>query len=214
MDSQNKAIKIAEEVFRKLRLLPGTTEKEVARWIRRELKLNGAEREAFRIIVASGVRSVKPHAFATNKRLRIGEIVMIDFGALHQGYRSDITRTYFLGKPTPKQRKIYRLVLKAQKAAIKKVKAGILARAVDRAARSVIERAGFGKNFIHSTGHGVGRKVHEPPRISRKSEERLKAGQVITIEPGIYIRGWGGIRIEDMVRVTRTGCKILTRVPK
>ncbi|MBI5698867.1 aminopeptidase P family protein [Candidatus Saganbacteria bacterium] len=213
MGSQSNAIKIAEDIFRELRLLPGTTEKEVARWIRYELKLAGA-REAFRTIVASGVRSVKPHAFPTNKRLRSGEIVKVDMGALYMGYRSDITRTYFLGKPTIKQRKIYRLVLKAQLAAIKKVKAGVKARAVDRAARSVIERAGYGKNFIHSTGHGVGRKVHEPPKVSPKSEAILKAGQVITIEPGIYIRGWGGIRIEDMVRVTRTGCKILTRVPK
>ena len=213
MGSQSKAIKIAEEVFRKLRLLPGTTEKVVARAIRHELKLAGAS-EAFRIIVASGIRSMVPHGFATNKRLRPRETVMVDFGALYRGYRSDITRTFFLGKPTAKQRNIYRLVLKAQKAAIKKVKAGVPAKAVDRAARSVIERAGYGKNFIHSTGHGIGRKVHEPPKISRKNEDRLKAGQVITIEPGIYIRGWGGIRIEDMVRVTRTGCKILTRVPK
>lgn len=214
MDSQSRAIKIAEEVFREIKLSPGMTEKEVARFIRKELKEKGAEREAFRIIIASGIRSAKPHAFATNKRLRPGEIVKIDMGALFKGYRSDITRTYILGKPTPKQRKIYCLVLTAQKAAIKKVRAGILARAVDRAARSVIERAGYGKNFIHSTGHGIGHKVHEPPRISKKSEERLKSGQVITVEPGIYIPGWGGIRIEDMVRVTRSGCKILTKVPK
>jgi Xaa-Pro aminopeptidase len=214
LGSQSKAIKIAEEVFREIKLLPGMTEKDVARSIRQKLKQKGAQREAFRLIVASGIRSVNPHAFATNKRLRAGEIVKVDMGALYKGYRSDITRTYFLGKPTTKQRKIYLLVLKAQKAAIRKVKAGVLARAVDRAARSVIERAGYGKNFIHSTGHGIGRKVHEPPRISRKSEERLKTGQVITIEPGIYIRGWGGIRIEDMVRVTRGGCRILTRVPK
>ncbi|MFA4905510.1 MAG: M24 family metallopeptidase [Candidatus Margulisiibacteriota bacterium] len=214
MDSQNRAIKIAEEVFRELTLVPGMTEKEVARFIRKKLKEKGAKREAFRIIVASGIRSAKPHAFATNKLLRAGEIVKIDFGALYQGYCSDITRTFFLGTTSVKQRKIYRVVLRAQQAAIRKVKSGVLARAVDKAARTVIERAGYGKYFIHSTGHGCGRKVHELPRISWKSDERLRAGQVITIEPGIYIRGWGGIRIEDMVRVTRTGCKILTRVPK
>ena len=214
MDSQNKAVKIAEKVFKKLKLEPGVSEKEVARWIRKELKLQGARKEAFRIIVASGRRSAKPHGFASTKRLRPGEIVMVDFGALFKGFRSDITRTYVLGKPTIKQKRIYRILKTAQRAAIRKIKEGIGGQQVDNAARSVIEKAGYGKNFIHSTGHGVGRKVHEPPKLSRKSKSYLKAGQVVTVEPGIYIKGWGGMRIEDMVLVTKRGCRLLTRVPK
>lgn len=209
-----KAIQIAEKVFIKLEhyLRPGLSEKQIAQFIRKELKKDKS-RESFRIIAASGKRSRIPHGFATNKIIEKGEIVEIDFGAYYKGYRSDMTRTYVLGKPNEKQKRIYGILLKAQAAAIKKIKAGVIARDVDNAARSVIEKAGFGKYFIHSTGHGIKYKVHTAPKISGKNKRSIKAGSVVTIEPGIYIKGWGGMRVEDMVLVTKSGTKILTNIP-
>lgn len=191
----------------------GETEQEVSQRIKLKLKALGAQ-PAFRIIVASGRRAAKPHGFATNKRIKKGELVVIDFGALYNGYRSDISRTRIVGKPTRKQKKIYRIVLQAQQKAIKAVKAGAVCAEVDQAARDHVAKNGFGKNFVHSTGHGIGRKVHEAPKISKRNRNRLRRGMVITIEPGIYIKGWGGVRIEDMVLVTRQGCRVLTKAKK
>jgi Xaa-Pro aminopeptidase len=188
----------------------GQKEREVADNIRSSLKKFGA-RPAFRIIVASGKRSAKPHGFATDKIIRRGDLVVIDFGAVYNGYCSDMTRTFIVGKPTAKQKKIYRIVKEAQKRAIKAIRAGKACFEIDMAARQYIEKQGFGKYFIHSTGHGIGRRVHEAPKISKKNRRRLRKGMVITIEPGIYIKGWGGVRIEDMVLVTRRGCKALTK---
>lgn len=210
---QNKAVIIADKTLKSIKITPGQTERGVACSIREQLKKEGADKEAFRIIVASGRRSRKIHGFATGKVIRRKDVVIVDIGALYKGFRSDITRTYILGKPTRLQRKIYRLLLKAQKAALKKVKAGVECREVDTAARSVIRRAGFGNFFKHTTGHGIGRKTHEAPRISRKNRNKLRAGQVITIEPGIYLKNWG-MRIEDMVMVTNRGYKLLTKAPK
>lgn len=207
--SQLRAIQIAEQVFRNLIITPGQKEREVANWIKNELKKHRA-RPAFRIIVASGKRSAKPHGFATHKRIRKGELVVVDFGAVYNGYCSDITRTFFVGKPTAKQRKVYNIVKKAQEKAIRAVKAGREGREVDEAARAYIKQKGFGKYFIHNTGHGIGRKVHEAPKLSKDNRNRLRVGQVVTIEPGIYIKGWGGVRIEDMVLVTKKGCQVLT----
>lgn len=188
----------------------GQNEKEVAADIRSLFKKFGAK-PAFRTIVASGKRSAKPHGFATDKKIKRGDLVVIDFGAVYNGYCSDMTRTFVVGKPTKKQKKVYRIVKEAQRRAIKAVRAGRACREIDKAARSYIEKQGFGKYFIHNTGHGIGRKVHEAPKISKKNRCRLREGMVIAIEPGIYIKGWGGVRIEDMVLVTRTGCKVLTR---
>ena len=209
------AIQIAEKVFSHLYkfLKPGISEKDVAKKIRYYLKHHGAKKESFKIIVASGMRSALIHGFASSRKIKKNEIVMLDFGALHKGYRSDITRTFVLGKPDSKQKKIYQILRRAQKAAIGKIKAGASCKIVDRAARKVIERAGYGKNFIHSTGHGIWYKTHEPPRIHHQSCDCLEEGNVITIEPGIYINKWGGMRIEDMVLVTKNGCKILTKAP-
>ena len=213
MNSQSKAIRIAERVFRELKLRPGVSEKKVAGWIRKKLKEYGARKEAFRIIVASGWRSSKVHGFASRKIIRAGEVVMLDLGALYKGYRSDITRTFILGKPSALQRRVYKLLKRAQQAALLRIKAGMECRLVDQAARRVIEKAGLGRFFRHSTGHGIGHKTHQAPKISRKNRNQLKAGQVITIEPGIYLKKWG-MRIEDMVKVTKNGHRLLTRVPK
>ena len=176
--------------------------------IENRLRSLGA-RPAFRIIVASGKRSALPHGYATKKVIRRGDLVVIDFGALYRGFRSDFTRTVVAGKPTARQLKIMAVVKEAQKRAIKKVKAGVRCAEIDRAARGYIEKSGFGKYFVHSTGHGICRKTHEAPKLSRKNRRKVSAGKVITIEPGIYIKGFGGVRIEDMVLVTPQGARIL-----
>ena len=210
---QLKAVWIAETILDRLVFRVGEKESDVAFRLESLLKGFGAK-PAFKTIVASGPRSAKPHGYATSKIIRKGELVMIDFGALYNGWRSDITRTFRPEKPTDKQKKIYTIIKQAQARAIKAVKAGVTCRSVDLAARDYIKEQGYGPYFIHTTGHGVGRKIHEAPKISRRNRHKLKAGQVITIEPGIYIKGWGGVRIEDMVLVTRTGCRLLTTTPK
>jgi len=211
--TQLKAVQIADRIFGFLKLAEGQSEREVAEQIKTLLKRFGSK-PAFRIIVASGKRSAQPHGFATGKRIKSGDLVVIDFGAVYNGYCSDITRTSVVGKPTLKQRKIYRVVREAQKKAIKAIRAGKACFEIDRAARQYIEDRGFGKYFIHNTGHGIGRKVHQAPKISKRNRRRLRKGMVITIEPGIYIKGWGGVRIEDMVLVTQRGCKVLTKAHK
>jgi Xaa-Pro aminopeptidase len=211
--SQQKAVRVADRIINDLKVRAGQSELEIAALIRSRLKAQGA-RPAFRIIVASGRRSALPHGFATARKIRAGDQVVIDFGALYNGYRSDITRTVIVGKPSAKQKKIYRIVRQAQARAIKAVRAGRACCDVDRAARTYIEQQGFGRCFVHSTGHGVGRMVHQPPKISKRNRRRLREGMVLAVEPGIYIRGWGGIRIEDMVQVTQKGCRILTRAKK
>lgn len=211
--SQKKAIRIADKVLKALTVQPGQREKDVAAGIKSLLK-KFRSRPSFRIIVASGKRSAKPHGFATGKKIKPGDLVVIDFGALYNGYCSDITRTVVVGKPTAKQRKIYRIVKEAQRRAIRAVRGGRPCYEVDLAARAFIENEGFGKYFVHNTGHGIGRKVHQAPKISKRNRRRLGKGMVITIEPGIYIKGWGGVRIEDMVLVTDKGCRILTKAKK
>lgn len=184
-------------------------ESDVAGQIKLQLKRFHAK-PAFKTIVASGIRAALPHGWATSKRIREGELIVIDFGALYNGYRSDITRTVIVGKANSRQKRIWQIVRTAQAKAIRAVKPGKRCCDVDRAARGHITRQGFGKYFIHTTGHGIGRKVHQAPKISSKNQRRIKEGMVLTIEPGIYIKGWGGVRIEDMVLVTRSGCKVLT----
>ncbi len=207
------AARIADAVLADLNITVGLSEKNIASQIKNLLKSFKA-RPAFRIIVASGKRSALPHGRATNKRIRQGDLVVIDFGALYNGYRSDISRTFIVGKPSPRQKKIYQIVKQAQLKAIKATKAGQACSKVDAAARDYITKQGFGKYFIHSTGHGIGRKVHQAPKISKRNRHRLRNGMVITIEPGIYIKGWGGVRIEDMVEVTQLGCRVLTKAKK
>ncbi len=189
---------------------PGESEADAAFSIETFFRKRGAESLAFDTIIASGERGALPHGKASSKKIKKGELVVVDMGALLNGYNSDETRTFVTGKPTPKQKEVYAIVKEAQAAALESVKPGVKASAVDRAARSVIEKAGYGKCFGHGTGHGVGLDIHEGPGLGPTSVEALEEGMVITVEPGIYIPGWGGVRIEDMVLVTKSGSRLLT----
>jgi Xaa-Pro aminopeptidase len=187
---------------------PGVSEIEVAAEMEYDARQKGAEAMSFDTIVASGERSALPHGRASSARIGRG-FVVLDFGVILAGYCSDKTRTVYVGKPTARDRQMYEAVREAQQAAIDTVRAGIAAGEVDSAARSVLRRAKLGKHFTHSTGHGVGLEIHEPPRIGSNQTEPLRAGMVITIEPGVYMAGEGGVRIEDMVIVTEQGCEVL-----
>ena len=169
---------------------------------------------SFPTIVASGTRSALPHGRATPAKLPKRGFVTLDFGVVLAGYCSDMTRTVHLGRPDPEARTMYDFVLEAQLAAVQAVRPGAAAGAIDEAARSVLRRAGLEKHFVHSTGHGVGLEIHEGPRLAAKQQTRLKAGMVITIEPGAYLPGRFGVRIEDMVLVTKAGGEILTPTTK
>jgi Xaa-Pro aminopeptidase len=193
---------------------PGAREREIAARISFLQKVGGAEGDAFDPIVASGERSALPHARASDRRIRRGDMVVLDFGCTVNGYRSDVTRTVAVGKASRQLREVYRTVLEAQEGALAAARDGITARALDAVARGIIETAGYGRHFIHSLGHGLGLHIHERPRISALSRETLKAGMVITVEPGIYLPGWGGVRIEDDVVLTTGGCKRLTFASK
>jgi len=195
-------------------LRPGIAEIEVAAELEHQARLHGAEGMSFETIVASGARSAMPHGVAGLTPLPRRGFVTLDFGIILKGYCSDMTRTVFLGKPKGTERNAYRAVLEAQEAAVSTVAAGVSCGEVDEAARSILRRDGFGEAFSHSTGHGVGLEIHEPPRVGVGQKTRLEAGMVITIEPGIYLHGEFGVRIEDMVAVTREGFKVLTPAPK
>jgi Xaa-Pro aminopeptidase len=174
----------------------------------------GAEKPSFETIVAGGVRSALPHAQPTAAPLKSGDLVVVDMGAVQDGYCSDMTRMLFLGQPTAKVKRTYRAVLEAQLAATDAVRAGATTVGVDRAAREVLKGYGLDQAFIHSTGHGLGLEIHEPPRIGKRDKKRLQTGMAITIEPGVYLEGFGGIRIEDTVIVTDKGCEVLTKTSK
>lgn len=193
---------------------PGKTEREVSLELEMFLRRRGAETTAFPFIVASGLRSSLPHGIASERTLNLGDIITMDFGVVKDSYNSDMTRTVTLGKPPAKMQEIYYIVLEAQLAGLAVVKAGIPASSVDKAARQVIESRGYGDYFGHSTGHGVGLAVHEGPRLSVKDNTILQERMVVTVEPGIYLPGVGGVRIEDSVVVEREGCRLLTKSPK
>ena len=195
-------------------LRPGLKEVEVAAELEYKARLLGAEGMSFETIVASGVRSALPHGRATDTRLPRKGFVTLDFGIILRGYCSDMTRTVYLGKPRPKERAAYEAVLEAQEAGVGAVRPGASCGEVDEAARGVLRKAGLAEAFSHSTGHGVGLEIHESPRIGAGQTNRLQAGMVVTIEPGIYLAGQFGIRIEDMVAVTLAGGKVLTPAPK
>jgi Xaa-Pro aminopeptidase len=192
---------------------PGVTEMELAGEIEYQMRKLGAEKPSFDTIVASGARSAMPHAHPTKAAIERGAL-LIDMGAFENGYASDMTRTFFVGKAPRAAARIYKAVLEAQLAAIDAVRAGVKAGQVDRAARNVLKAHGLEQAFMHSTGHGLGLEIHEPPRIGKKEQTRLEAGMAITIEPGAYVEGVGGVRIEDTVIVTATGCEILTPTSK
>ena len=195
-------------------LRPGLPETEVAAELEYQARLLGAEGMSFETIVASGQRSALPHGRASANPLPRRGFVTLDFGIIHRGYCSDMTRTVFLGSPKAGERSAYQAVLEAQGAAVAAVTAGARCADVDEAARSILRREGLADAFTHSTGHGVGIEIHEPPRIGAGQTTRLAAGMVITIEPGVYLPGRFGVRIEDMVAVTRNGGEILTPSPK
>ena len=192
----------------------GRTEREVAGAIERRMWLQGSEKPAFETIVAAGKQSALPHARPTHNLLREKEFIIIDQGIILDGYSSDMTRTVALGGLGAEARRVYDAVLEAQLAAIWAVRAGVKAAYVDRQARMTLEKHGLEKAFVHSTGHGVGLEIHEFPRLARREKAVLESGMVITIEPGAYLEGMGGVRIEDMVLVTEKGCEVLTPTPK
>ncbi len=206
-----RSVHLNEEVFQQVhQSLHGTeTEIDVALKISALMRSKGAERESFETIVAAGAASSLPHAVPGNQRRIKNSPLVIDMGLVLDGYCSDMTRSFYFGKADKKYMEIHRIVRRAQKQGIAAVRAGVSAREVDNAARRVIDEAGYGKFFGHALGHGVGVAVHENPRIAPRSRKKLKAGMVITIEPGIYIPGWGGIRLEDMVVVREDGCENL-----
>ena len=190
---------------------PGRAESDVALDLETAMRRRGASGASFDTIVASGPRSALPHGIASSRKLKKGDLITIDFGAVVSGYHADTTRVFSLGKPSPKAEKIYEIVLEAQMTALEAVRPGVSCGDVDKAARDVIKAHGYGEAFGHGTGHGVGLDIHEAPRLGPGVKEELRPGMVVTVEPGIYLPRWGGVRIEDMVLVTERGKEVLTR---
>ena len=204
----SEGMKVAYEVIK-----PGIKEYEAAAENEYTMRRKGSWGTAFDTIVASGVRSAFPHGGCLDREVRQGDLVVVDIGATYQHYHSDMTRTLVAGKPSEKQKKIYEIVRLAQEKAVQATKPKAKARDIDKIARKVIEDAGYSEYFVHGLGHGVGLEVHEPPTLSPESQDKLKIGNVITIEPGIYIVGFGGFRIEDTVLVQRRGAEKFTIGP-
>ena len=216
IDLIKKAVRISDKVFSEVlkSIRPGVRELEISAEISFLHKAHGAERDAFETIVASGPRGALPHGIASAKKIRKGEFVTLDFGCVYHGYCCDITRTVSVGEPSKKLREVYRVVAEAQMEAIEAVKPGMSAKDLDAVARRHIGRKGFGRFFRHSLGHGIGLQIHEPPRISPQSSYRLREGNVITIEPGIYLPGIGGVRIEDDVSIIDGKSVVLNKASK
>lgn len=210
------AAAIADKAFDHIlcRLAPGVTEAEIALELEVFMRSNGSEGVGFEPIVASGPNSSRPHARVSSRAIEVGDFVTMDFGACVKGYRSDMTRTVVVGSATPRQREIYEVVLAAQEAAIAAVKAGLPGMQIDAVARDTIAERGYGEYFGHGLGHGVGLDIHELPSVSSKARPSVQAGSVITIEPGVYVPGFGGVRIEDLVLVEDGGCRVLSCAPK
>lgn len=211
-DIMKKAADIADRAYEHILsfIKPGMQETDVANELEFFMRQAGATSSSFDIIVASGDRSALPHGIASEKVIKVGELVTMDFGALYKGYCSDITRTVAIGQIDDTLKEIYDVVLKAQTLALSKIKPGMTGKEADAIARDVIDDAGYGKYFGHSTGHGLGMEVHEQPRLSTQSNTKLQPGMVVTVEPGIYIPDIGGCRIEDDIMITETGNERLT----
>ncbi len=193
---------------------PGLTEKELAAELEYQMARNGAEGLAFETICVSGANSSRPHGVPSDKKIENGDFVTMDFGCKINGYCSDMTRTVAVGSVNDEMRRVYDVVLKAQLAGIAAAKAGVVGREMDKAARDVIEAAGYGEYFGHGLGHSVGLYIHENPNANLRETRQLPAGAVVTSEPGIYLPGRFGVRIEDMVYLTADGCEVLTKAPK
>jgi len=211
-----RTIDIASKSFREnmWRIKPGTRESEIALELEFSMRRNGADGISFDTIVASGDRSALPHGKPSEKRINKGEFVIIDFGVRYRGYYSDETCTFICGKPNRRQREIYQIVKDAHDRTITSIRPGRKTRELDAVARGWIKDAGCDAYFGHMTGHGVGLAVHENPVIGPESEDVVEEGMIFTVEPGIYIPEWGGVRIEDMVLVTGNGCEVLTNLSK
>ncbi len=211
-----EAGKIADAAFLEILplLRPGIQEREVAVELEYAMRKKGAQALAFETIIAAGPRSSLPHGMATERKFQNGDLVIVDFGAVWRGYCSDCTRTVSIGPATPKQKEIYAVVQRAQDAALQILRPGVVAAEVDKAAREVISRSGYGDYFGHALGHGVGRVIHEEPSLAARDQTVLEPGMVVTVEPGIYLPGWGGVRIEDLAMLTNTGYEVLTHCPK
>jgi len=211
-----RSVETASEAFRQVLPLirPGVSELDLAAEVEYRMRQLGAEKPAFETIVAFGRRSALVHASPTAGKLAAGDPVLIDMGAMRDGYASDMTRVVFTRRPTKAFQRLYRDVLEAQLAAIDRVREGVTASSVDEAARRVLRACGLGRWFVHSTGHGLGLEVHEIPRLGKMDRTLLQAGVAVTVEPGVYLQKLGGIRIEDTLVVTRNGCEILTPTSK
>ncbi len=210
------AQKIAEEAFDYIlgEIKVGKTEKEIQLALDYYMLSHGADALSFETICVSGANSSMPHGVPTDKKIEDGDFLTMDYGAVVNGYHSDMTRTVFVGTPTEEQKKVYETVLAAQSASLDALKDGVSGFDADKAGRDIIVAAGYGKNFGHGTGHGVGVEIHEEPRLSPKSEHILHTGHVVTVEPGIYLPGKFGVRIEDMAVITADGYRNLTNCPK
>ncbi|HAY34943.1 MAG TPA: Xaa-Pro dipeptidase [Bacteroidetes bacterium] len=211
-----KAVNITDKTFSELLniIKPGMTEREISAEISFLQKIYGADCDSFEPIVASGVRSAFPHARPTDKIIENGELLKLDFGCTVEGMKSDMTRTIAVGEISEECKNIYKIVKEAQLRALEKVKAGVPVKEVDSAARDYITEMGFGENFGHGLGHGLGYDIHERPSLNQRTDFILEVNNIITIEPGIYVEGLGGVRIEDDVAVTENGCEILNKSTK
>lgn len=216
LDMLLKAASIADEAFVKLLedIQPGRTERSLAGRLEYYMRALGSEKTSFDTIVASGARSALPHGLASDKVIEIGDFITFDFGAVYKGYHADITRTVVLGMATPWHKEIYTIVEEAQRKALKAARVGMTGKELDAVARDVITACGYGDYFVHGTGHGVGLEIHEMPNINKRGTTVLQTGMVFTIEPGIYIPGKGGVRIEDSVVLTDEGARALNGVKK
>lgn len=211
-----KAARITDSAFSHILdyIKPGISEKEISIELEYFMKKLGASEVSFETIVASGIRSSMPHGTATSKKIEFGDTLTIDFGCIYDGYCSDMTRTVFVGQAQEKIKEIYKIVLEAQESAMQMLNPGVVCKDVDLRARNIIEKYGYGKNFGHGLGHSLGLEIHEEPYLSYNSEKVLKPGMVVTIEPGIYIEGVGGVRIEDLTLITENGFENLANSGK
>jgi len=211
-----RAVAVIDECFDHICgvMQPGLSEREVSDELSKAMRARGASGPSFTTIVASGLRSALPHGVASDKVLEAGDLITIDMGAIVDGYCSDMTRTVCLGKPDRRQQEIYEIVWRAQTEAAAALRPGLGCKAADAVARKVIDDAGYGQYFGHGLGHGVGLNIHEQPRLSKLGKGKLAPGMLVTCEPGIYIEGWGGVRIEDMLLITETGAEVLTHARK
>ncbi len=212
LDNIRRAAEIADHAFAQIlpQIQSGVKEKDIALELEFTMRKAGATVVSFDPIVASGPRGALPHARPGNRVLQHGDFVVLDFGCVYNGYCSDMTRTIVVGEPTEKHLLIYDLVLKAQQTSLAEVQPGATGIEVDKIARDIIEDGGYGRYFGHGLGHGVGLEVHEEPRLSKLGQTKLQPGMVVTVEPGIYLPGWGGVRIEDLVVVTDDGSECLS----